>query len=181
MSKIPQATQLPPIMIPDRAVAQALEATLDALVAAVVAKLPQPGVPWSAAQRVDWLRMFDMASRVSYGPCEGITIEIVGPLHSEAPGAAFRVPAPAVARQVIEAAQDKTQLLAHSAYAFYVDLEGCVRRSSDGERVVSDECQGEEIYDYRPAGSDGRDSSALTWADDSTGAQGDLTLCGPGR
>ncbi len=43
----------------------------DALLCAVVAKLPEPGTPFPAAAREAWFDMMRKAVEVAYGPCEG--------------------------------------------------------------------------------------------------------------
>lgn len=46
----------------------------DALLGAVIGKLPMPGGAWTKADRIAWLRMFVMAADVAYGVAPGVSI-----------------------------------------------------------------------------------------------------------
>jgi len=46
----------------------------DALIQALIQKLPPKG-PWSADERVNWLKMLAMAFQIAYGPSESIDIK----------------------------------------------------------------------------------------------------------
>lgn len=46
----------------------------DSLIAAVIAKLPQPGTPFPASEREAWFTMMRHATDVAYGPCERLPV-----------------------------------------------------------------------------------------------------------
>ncbi len=50
----------------------------DALIQALIQKLPAKGEPWDADQRVTWLLMLSMAFQIAYGPVEAIEIKMAG-------------------------------------------------------------------------------------------------------
>lgn len=52
---------------------------LDPLVAALVKKLPKVGDPWTAKERVAWLKMAVMAFQVAYGVTEEVDVKVLDP------------------------------------------------------------------------------------------------------
>jgi len=48
--------------------------TNDQLIQALIQKLPDSG-PWSADERVNWLKLLTMAFQIAYGPTENIEIK----------------------------------------------------------------------------------------------------------
>lgn len=65
----------------------------DPLLAAVIGKLPIPGKPYPAAQRVNWFKMMAIAMNEAYGVVDPINIT------------ALSAPAPAMPRELFAAAQ----------------------------------------------------------------------------
>lgn len=118
--------------------------------------------------------MMAMAFTLTHGDVGRIAVTSASSVDWSAAEASLR---PAVPEQVQVAATRPH----HSGYDFYVDKDHFVRRSNpDGLRVLADEAIDQEIYDYRPRGSDGRDHASVIWADGTTGAKPGMTFCGPG-
>lgn len=150
----------------------------DALLNAVIWKLPPIGAPFSARARQKWLDMIAMAFDVAYGPADEAVERAAGPdieahLHYDNAGAAVT---PRPPHEV-------------NGSDFYVDLDGFVRCNvrrdehgrpfpTPGRRVLGEEvADSGPIYDYRGAA---RNRETVIWADDSVGALPGMSFCGPG-
>lgn len=151
----------------------------DPLLNAVIWKLPDIGQPFTAAARRKWLELVAMAFDVAYGP-EDLDVAFGGPTGgamTAQPSAPAAPEKPAPRPPHVAAGCD-----------VYVDVDGfarCdVRKDDHGRpsptpqrRVLAEEVEGEQIYDYR---GERRDRSTVTWADDMRGAQPGMEFCGPG-
>lgn len=134
----------------------------DPLIAALIAKLPQPGTEWAEDKQEGWLRLMAMAFGQVYG---GDVMTRLGGKPAEPPAATAPPPAPKPAPPSPKPTP---------TYPFLIDKQGFARKKNEqGPRVRPDEVT-DILYDLR--GMDG-DITAIIWADDSMGLNGrDLTI-----
>lgn len=134
----------------------------DALLSAIVDKLPPASTPWPAADRQAWLTMMNNAFDVVYGAAKGETMP-----RATAPA---RSPARKSQPRKAVAAKRKPQPVTGGP-RFFIDRQGIARRAG-GDRIMPAEVAG-ILVDKR--GQTG-DLATITWADDSMGIPKGLQL-----
>lgn len=127
--------------------------TDDPLLGALIAKLPANGTAWSKADRVNWLRMFVMASNLAYGDAPGITVTDV----EERAPLRF-APKPVSIEEVPAAAAEAS---AASSHVFVIDGDGFAMR--DGMPINPEDIpSGAVIWDERRTAERG-DLESVYW------------------
>lgn len=160
----------------------------DALLAAVISKLPPIGSGFTADGRTKWLRMMAMAFDVAYG--ETGVVEIPNFLSAAADAQTGSDQANAGGADSAAAsppARPKPAPHAAAGFDFYIDSDGFARCDyervngtqvpSPKRQVNADEISDDEaIYDYRSP----RNKETIIWADNTMGARPGMTFGGPG-
>lgn len=129
------------------------EAREDALIGALISKLPPPGAVWSRAQRVNWLRMLVMAFNESYGLEGPIDVGETAPAPTRSPLRLVPVTDPVPLNGEGEPPRP--------AARYVIDAEGFAMH---GSRPIAPEDipAGETLWDERAAGERG-DLSTVLW------------------
>lgn len=151
----------------------------DAVIGALIGKLPIPGATWDRQARVAWLRQMAMAFDSAFGPERTIAIdEIIRPI-GEYTGDAALLLADAGAASIVdwnkakaEAAPSKPALSIvpkTKPPRFFIDVHGFARKDPSGDQILPHEIGGDTLFDDR--GEFG-DLGSIVWADGSQGVMG---------
>lgn len=137
----------------------------DALLSALVDKLPEAGTNWPAADREAWLSMARQAFDVVYGTTKA------APVKANSRPARRPPPKKKAARPKVRPPRP----LGDTGPMFFIDRQGYARRRG-GDRIMPDQVL-DHLVDLR--GERG-DLAAIVWADDSAGiprgVQLDITI-----
>lgn len=147
------------------------KATQDPLVAAVIARLPAQGQPFTRESRVSWLKMMALTFENVYGPVPTIAVDHAVPMQLEhvsggQPDGHQVVSLDAMREVAAPAPGEGFKKL--QRYTVFIDQDGLAKHVN-GERIMPSQVGGEVLYDLR--GELG-DLSAITWADGSMGTRG---------
>lgn len=144
-----------------------LKGETDALLAALIGKLPPSGASWPAAKRAAWLELMWKAFDVVYTDDGDGAIEMPAFLRK---AAAVTAPAPTAAKadEPVIAAGDKP-FVKMGGHAFYIDKAGRACRAGGSQILATDVPPGATLYDMR---GEAGDLNAIEWADGKTGVRG---------
>ncbi len=141
-----------------------VNAAMDPLISALIAKLPPPGSPFPGA--ANWLRMMEMALADAYDVEVGL---ISGSRAAASVDAVLAASFPPQA--------------AHAGHDFYVEHDGTVCNADGAPVLITDVPADATIFDCRPIAGDFRDLTSIVWADGARGGDGiapGVSFCGPG-
>lgn len=147
-----------------------IEPTTDALLAALINKLPPAGASWPAAKRAAWLELMWKAFDVVY-EADGDAIEMPAFLRPREvvsmPVAASTAPTAVDSAATATAADRPFRQM--GGHAFYIDTAGRACRAGGFPIAAAELPPGSTLYDMR---GEAGDLGAIQWADGKVGVRG---------